>query len=401
MTIEDLALLETFVVDNQDLERLEALLAEFNIFEALNIARQELRHSDFLAFLMDPRQNHGLGDAFLKRLLKRVLAGAEDPPLSAIEIDVADLRGALVRREWHQIDILIHDPEDHLVCAVENKIGSGEHSDQLRRYRQIVSQQFPTDRAILVFLTPEGDPPSDETFIPVSYTEIADLVDAVRQAQESTLGPDVYALMAHYTTMLRRHIVSESEIAELCQKVYQQHQRALDLIFEHRPDLQSDLADELRKLVERASPHGLVADRTTKRYVSFAPAEWDSFPAQHSSRGWTESNRILLFTFENSADQLVLKLTLGPGPQSIRKAIYDFSTEYPQVFRGKLKRLRMKWTQLYKMRILSRQDYDDADIGTLTKKVQKQWSRFLDEDLPAIRQAFEEMEWPELPFEGS
>lgn len=53
MTTEERALLEAFVVDNHDLERLEALLAEFNIFEAV---RQELRHSDFLAFLLDPAQ---------------------------------------------------------------------------------------------------------------------------------------------------------------------------------------------------------------------------------------------------------------------------------------------------------------------------------------------------------
>lgn len=119
---QDRALLEAFVVDNDDLERLEALLAQFNIFEALGAVRQELRHSDFLAFLLDPSQNHGLGDVFLKRFLKRVLVRAADPPLSAVEIDVADLHEAEIRREWRHIDILIHDPESRLVCAIENKV---------------------------------------------------------------------------------------------------------------------------------------------------------------------------------------------------------------------------------------------------------------------------------------
>ncbi|HEU5368889.1 MAG TPA: PD-(D/E)XK nuclease family protein [Ktedonobacterales bacterium] len=61
--------LEALVVDNPDLERLEALLERFNIFEAIGAVRQEVRHSDFLAFLLTPQQNHGLGDAFLKRLI--------------------------------------------------------------------------------------------------------------------------------------------------------------------------------------------------------------------------------------------------------------------------------------------------------------------------------------------
>ena len=64
--MEEHRLLEDFVVGNRDLERLEALLAEFNIFEAIGVVRQELRHSDFLAFLLDPHQSHGLGDDFLK-----------------------------------------------------------------------------------------------------------------------------------------------------------------------------------------------------------------------------------------------------------------------------------------------------------------------------------------------
>ena len=154
MVYQERELLEAFVVENQDLEKLEALLAEFNVFEALGAVRQELRHSDFLSFLLDPAQNHGLGDVFLKRFLKRVLADASDSPVSPIEIDVADLRSAVVRREWRRIDILIHDEESRLVVAVENKILSGEHSDQLARYRRTVTYEFPGHRAVYIFLTP-------------------------------------------------------------------------------------------------------------------------------------------------------------------------------------------------------------------------------------------------------
>ena len=74
--MDERALLDAFVVDNAELERLESLLAQFNILEVLGVVRQELRHSDFLAFLLDPSANHGLGDAFLKQLLKHALVGA-------------------------------------------------------------------------------------------------------------------------------------------------------------------------------------------------------------------------------------------------------------------------------------------------------------------------------------
>ena len=50
---EDRKTLEDLVIDNPDLERLEALLEEFNIFEVLGAVNVELRHSEFLAFLMN------------------------------------------------------------------------------------------------------------------------------------------------------------------------------------------------------------------------------------------------------------------------------------------------------------------------------------------------------------
>jgi hypothetical protein len=49
---EALAALERFVVDNDDLLALESLIGRFNIFDALNIARVEIRHSNFLALIL-------------------------------------------------------------------------------------------------------------------------------------------------------------------------------------------------------------------------------------------------------------------------------------------------------------------------------------------------------------
>src|SRR5437868_2634487 len=87
--------LERFVVDNDDLLSLEALVGRFNIFDALNIARREIHHSNFLAFLLDPVESHGQSQLFLKALLMDLLKSAppELRPLSPIELDGTDLRG--------------------------------------------------------------------------------------------------------------------------------------------------------------------------------------------------------------------------------------------------------------------------------------------------------------------
>ena len=69
--------LEAFLLDNPELAQLESLVDEFNLFEVIGTVRQELRHSDVLAFLLSPQERHGLGPAFLQQLLLAAVRGGE------------------------------------------------------------------------------------------------------------------------------------------------------------------------------------------------------------------------------------------------------------------------------------------------------------------------------------
>ena len=71
--------------------------------------------------------------------------------------------------------------------------------------------------------------------------------------------------------------------------------------------------------------------------------------------------------------------------------------DHPNVFRSMSKRVTSKWSQIYRKQLLTRQDYEDADSEAMIEKVRTQWNRFLTQDLPSIREAIAEMDWPELP----
>ena len=106
----DLQALETLRADARELERIEGLLDRFNVFEAIGFVGQEIKHSRFLAFLLDPGQNHGLGHYFLKRLLREALASAHKAPLPRNVFDDfgrTDLDQTLVQTERHNIDVLL------------------------------------------------------------------------------------------------------------------------------------------------------------------------------------------------------------------------------------------------------------------------------------------------------
>lgn len=392
----DRAALEAFVVNNEDLEKLDALLAELNIFEAIGVVRQELRHSDFLAFLLNPAQNHGLGDIFLKQLLMNVLIRADKPPVSAIEIDVTDLRNVIIQREWRNIDVLIHEPDHKLVCVIENKIGTTEHSGQLQRYREIVTQEFFNHQTIFIYLTPEGDEPSDEAYISFDYSEIANLVDKVRSAHETTLGSDVVTLMAHYSAMLRRHIVSDSEIVELCQKIYRRHKKALDLIFEHRPDLQVELIEQVKELVAQATPeHGFrLGEYIRKTYFYFYYPEWNELTGRLKEQGWKITYWPIYIAFENTPKSLQLVVGIEENPDAVRQVILNHAHQYRKVFKGASRKIG-KRPLIWRRDIFSETDYEEPDFDAMVEKLKKEWQRFLSQDLPAIRESIGEINWDE------
>jgi hypothetical protein len=386
------AALEALVVDNHDLDELEALLGQFNVFEAIGAVRQELRHSDFLAFLLNPAQNHGLGDEFARRLLQKVLIAAGDQPLliTPIDLDVWDLDELIVQREWQNIDILLLEETLKVAVIIENKIGGAEHSNQLARYYQTVTQHYPGWKILGVYLTKEGDIPSHSAYLPIDYTAVCEIIERITVKRASTLGDDVRTLMTHYTQMLRRHIVSDSEIVELCRRIYRKHQKALDLIFEHRPDQQAETRELLEKIV-RETP-ALIFDHCSKSYVRFLPESWDSIPQLKAGSGWTSTGRMLLFEFENLSNALTLRLHIGPGPDETRQKLFDMARTH-QPLRPASKTLNQQWNSIYSKSFLRAKDYEDTDDEQLEKDIRKRWVEFTNGDLPKIIEAVKEEKW--------
>lgn len=382
---EALVLLEALIVDNPDFERLEVLLDQFNIFEAVGVVRQEVRHSNFLAFLLDPRQPHGMGDLTAKLLLQRSLRGRHnDLPVSPIDLHLWNLDSMVVLREWENIDILLLDELAGLAVIIENKIDSGERPDQLARYRKTVIRHYPGVRTLGLFLTPEGDLPSDEFYTPVSYSLVARLVEDLVQSRRSTLGSDVLTLMTHYARTLRRHVVGDAEIAELCQRIYAKHQRALDLIYEHRPDQQVVIRELLEQLIIEAPD--LVLDQSSKSSIRFVPRAWHIPELQTGTGEWAGTSCVLLFEFDNKPQSLRLRLIIGPGPVEIRRRLFD---EYKalQTYRNNSKSLSPKFHTVYSRAILKDNASENISTDDIYREMREKWDRFLREDFPKLVEA--------------
>ncbi|HEY9697398.1 MAG TPA: PD-(D/E)XK nuclease family protein [Trichocoleus sp.] len=390
-------ILGRLVINNQDLDFLESTLSEFNIFEAIGIIRQEIKHSNFLAFLLNPSESHRLSDLFLKKLLICALLNSENASLSPIEVDIADLEDAEIRREWKNIDILIYSPANKLVFAIENKVDSSEHSNQLARYRETVSIEFPECRKIFLYLTKEGHLASDAEWLSLSYREVIGVIESICNQNRSTIGDDVYTLMSHYVSLVKRHLMSNSDIAKLCQKIYKQHRQALDLIYEHRPDLQSEVSEFIQQIIQDSIEAEVERDDSSKQFIRFAPKEWDDLAFQKTCPGWTSSQRVLLFEFVNEPQYLGLDLVIGPSGGELKQAIFKTIKELKiaGLTRSKLK--ETGWSHIWKQRILDFSDYGDSDLESLQEKIESFWKKYLNNEIKLIRQAIAQLKLDPRP----
>jgi hypothetical protein len=274
------AALEQFVVENDDLAELETQIGKFNIFDALRIARHEIRHSNFLAWLLDPAESHGQGALFLRAVLMDILRQSPPHlrPLSPVELDGEDLAGVEIRREWRNIDLMVLCATPAFVVAIENKVDSGEHGNQLQKYGEVLAEAFPNAKPLLMFLTTDGSEPSDERWVAYSYGDLYRVLDRCRNSNRGAIGSDVDAFLDHYLRLIGSRFMDDPNIDELCHRIYRNHRQALELIFSRAGAPSARIIGVLEDLLLRQSDRWLVVHKTSKE-VHFVPKNWfELFP---------------------------------------------------------------------------------------------------------------------------
>ena len=361
---------------NPDLLRLETLLSRFNLFESVGVVRHELRHSDFLAFLLDPDRNHGLGAAFLRRFLR-----------AALDLGSQDFSHAHVLREWHHIDILIVDDASRLAIIIENKISTGEHSDQLDRYQKELRSHYPGYQVFGLYLTPDGDESSSPNYYrAISYLLVCEMIEQTARDTQATKDAEVVMALEHYAQMLRRHIVSDSDVAELCRNIYQQHRQALDLIFEHRPDQQAQIGEYVKSLIQRENE--LVLGDARKTWIVFNLREWEQSPRFDAKLFY------IYFEFNNQPNELQIFCTTWRDNQPECQILFDMAKR--NCFTGCSTKLT-KVCRLSIIQVLRPDDYEKTQ-EEIEALISEKWAAFLRDELPRMAQAIRGEKWLwELP----
>ncbi len=224
----------------EEYENLRLALNEPNIFNILKIEEREIRHSNFLAWLLDPKESHGLNEYFLKWFLYELSCICEDAERKFIEIDLiekVDWRYVSVYREepvksnsenTKFLDIFItYEPKNGLggfTLTIENKIWTKDSKNQLSDYygaiergRECVSH-YPQKKVenYFIYLTPEGDFPQDENmvaiYIPLGYDSIYKKLKWILDRKKDWISDRSVRYITDYIENLEKKVLNCNEI---------------------------------------------------------------------------------------------------------------------------------------------------------------------------------------------
>ena len=266
--------LENFLLHIDCLSALNPWLDNFNIFDVLKLSRTEIRHSNMISWLLNPSESHGLGDSFIRALIRIIIRNGVYGAIEPVELMTADLSDLQVLREWENIDIFIYSKE--FAIAIENKVDSGEHDNQLEKYKKLIEDRYSTQKKIYLYLTPAGINPSDtDNWEILTYSDILEAITLVFETKKKELAEGPKLLIQDYMNLLRSKIVEDPKLVEICKKIYMQYKPALDLIFENKGNLVSECAINCLKekglVVNESSSTNSIIVFSTEKMNSILP----------------------------------------------------------------------------------------------------------------------------------
>lgn len=331
------------LINDFDFEQIELSLKEPNIFDALSIEHKEIRHSNFLAYILNPNENHGLRDIILKKFLRDIFSDSKANNRTVFDSDYLDLYNCEIRREWRNIDILIIFDKD--IILIENKVDSVDHTNQLKRYKKIAEDNFTDKNRHYVYLTPFGSDPIDsdsrDSYINYSYVQVSEILEKIISLYKNSISEKIKYYLEDYLSTLKKELLMNDKLNDLALKVYNAHKEAFDFIFDNRPDPSSILYPYFERELLKA---GFVIGSKNKGYIRFTTPELDKL-LDKVGQGWPEKE-IFLFEIEYfwTDKYCDVNAVIAPCEDSIKNKILDAVKEL-KVFKQPTGK---KWLVFYK-----------------------------------------------------
>lgn len=348
------------LLEDEDLATLEGRIGAVNLFEAANMGRQEIRHSAFLRWVLDPASAHGLGDVPLHRLLARLFMTNEGGDFA--DFVVSDLGDAVVRTEAQaqgksRMDILVTSESRRLVLCIENKTGSQLHDLQLEAYRGYLEREYDGWTRLYVLLAPDDFVPEEKqldkngNWMRLNYSDIAEVLNGLLPSANEKTG----LLIGDYVDLLKREgLMEDAQLDRLTTNLYKRYNQVFDLVSAYRNDsdeknektglaaglyrmhgpalnlvnerctgqngVEGRLRDIYLKVLDDMKQKGLLSScaplDSTRKYLFFHTPGMDAYLRESGEKGTWRDGRTYNFWIYPSLLKPTVKLELGAWQQT-------------------------------------------------------------------------------------
>jgi hypothetical protein len=354
--------INNFIVDNSELDALTDKLEQFNIFDVLGVTHYEIRHSNSMAWFFDSQGHHGYSDKFFRRFISRALHESENNHTNCNpgDVELSQFTDLQVFREWKNIDLLLVSDSNKIVVIIENKVHARESKGQLKKYLLSVQEHWPKYTIIPLFLTLEGDDPSEEGlelgYIPVSFVMVLDLISSLQQRHYSGQSDEARGFIDNYIQIIMRLTMQDEELSNLCKSIYRKHKKAIDLIVSYGGS--SQVYEACKAALEESGHFELTESKPfsfiqeTRGRVFFVPKVMGENMKEVELSRWQHIERqfpiCCWFKRNAKTDKLQITIEIGPVENfdlrqklvevfdteefSVRKKAYVEGTYYTRVY---------------------------------------------------------------------
>jgi len=379
-----------FELENDSIfQKLNQEVNSFNGLKVLRLENHEIRHSNVLAWLLNPKENHNIGDYFLRKTIEHLILIDENSNNSQYrivsELVNHSLMDSHVYREVRTnqnrfIDLLIVNQQIKSIFLIENKFYTTESKNQLNDYLDFIQQTFKGFTIIPIYLTLDGENPSNDRYFILTYEQIESILHTILMLYKMQLNDYVYKFIEDYDELLKeKYYPNESQIRQAID-IYRNHKLTIDTLFEevatlNKPlqfesDYQFEFMMKYKNTINYIFKHGqnilsysfeqFIRQQFDKEVLynahpthpNLLPPEWESVSQipLRESKYWLGKG--LIVWFEKTRDsRLRLVVELGPMKYTERLSLLEQLETSGLSFKMSSKLEKARFTRLFSQKI--------------------------------------------------
>jgi len=336
---DNVLLIEKLITDD-DFDKLKDYFKDINninIFKVMGIDQNEIRHSNTIAWLLDPSENHKLGALFFQKFMTQLFE--KDPDyfndrnINILQLLLSDINDMKVFREKENIDILVVSKKLKFVLCIENKINAGIGNEQLDKYYKYIKEYYSSfDMMIFLLLSPTGyEVPADKSENPEDWisTSYEDIVKILHSILELDIEQKVKYIIDDYIKLLEKEdIVENVKLDGILSSLFAKHKDAIDLLLKYQES--QPVIKRIREIfketfLEYEKEGKIICNKNylDKFWLVFYTKNMDKYfqPVKDKSGSWNEGTKYRYWIYLKARSPcLVFELgPLGQDDDTIRK----------------------------------------------------------------------------------